>query len=171
MVDVDHVGSAHDDASLELLMLAARERLLPGQEALDLDGLEQVPARMADIADWTAGNLPAPTPVGRPRAVAAGGRVVATASLVLWDVLCAAYARLGFDALRDDAFRAMVLARIIEPASKAETVRVLGEVGAPCPSLRTLFRALDRLIAHDYRAGSRPPRWRTRRGPRARLRC
>jgi hypothetical protein len=35
----------------------------------------------------------------------------------------------------------MVLARIVEPTSKADSLRVLAELGAPCPSLRTLFRA------------------------------
>lgn len=43
---------------------------------------------------------------------------------MLWNVLGAAYARLGFDdAVADEAFRAMVLARVIEPTSKADTVR------------------------------------------------
>lgn len=154
VIEVDHVGSAHDDASLELLMMAARQRLLPGQDVLDLDGLQQTPARMSDVADWTTRDAsPAPEPgaAGRPRAVAAGGRLAGTSSLVLWDVLCSAYAHLGFERLGDDAFRAMALARIIEPASKAETVRVLDEIGAPCPSLRTLFRALARTNERDYR--------------------
>lgn len=48
---------------------------------------------------------------GRPAAVNAGGRMVATSSLVLWQVLTAAYSRMGLDALGDEAFRAMVLAR------------------------------------------------------------
>jgi hypothetical protein len=39
---------------------------------------------------------------------------------LLWAVLTSAYARLGFDVLGDDGFRAMVLARIVEPTSKAE---------------------------------------------------
>jgi hypothetical protein len=152
VVGVEHIGSAHDDASLELLLLAARERVRPGQGTFDLEGVEAVSARMTDTADWT-GKARAGVPVvaGRPRAVAAGGRVVATASLLLWDVLCAAYARIGLDIVGDDAFRAMVLARIIEPTSKADTVRVLGEIGAPSPSLRTLFRALGRARERDYR--------------------
>src|SRR5665647_710904 len=36
VVEIDHVGSAHTDAELELLVQAARERLRPGQEVFDL---------------------------------------------------------------------------------------------------------------------------------------
>jgi hypothetical protein len=46
---------------------------------------------------------------------------------------------------------AMVLARIVEPTSKAEVVRELEEIGAPGVSVRTLFRSLARSQARDYR--------------------
>lgn len=151
---VEHVGSAHTDAELALLLSAAREALSPGQDVLDLGDLLVVPVRMGDVADWTA-EPPAKPQVsptgGRPPVVAGGGRVVATPAVLLWDVLTSAYARLGFDGLHDEAFRAMVLARIVEPTSKAEVVRVLDEIGAPCPSLRTLFRSLARAQSEDYR--------------------
>jgi hypothetical protein len=62
---------------------------------------------------------------------------VGTAALTLWTVLGQAYARLGFDALTDEAFRASVLARVIEPTSKADIVRVLDEIGAPSPTVKT----------------------------------
>jgi hypothetical protein len=84
-------------------------------------------------------------------AVAAGGRVAGTSADLLWVVLTSAYAGLGFDVPGDDGFRAMVLARIVEPTSKAEVVRVLDETGAPAVSLRTLFRSLTRSQARDYR--------------------
>ena len=64
---VEHVGSAHTDAELALLLAAARERMAPRQDVLDLGDLPVVPARMDDVADWTAEQalpLPAPTPVG-----------------------------------------------------------------------------------------------------------
>jgi len=160
---VEHLGSARTDAELALLLSAARDRLSPGQGELDLGDLAAVPPRLNDVADWTskrhppAGQTvlreqPAAAPRrGRPAAVKAGGRVVATSSLVLWQVLTAAYARVGFEVLGDEAFRAMVLARIVEPTSKADTLRVLAELGAPCPSLRTLWRSLKRCNDNDYR--------------------
>jgi hypothetical protein len=76
---------------------------------------------------------------------------VGTAALTLWNVLGDTYHRLGFDPLADKAFRAMVLARVIEPTSKADTVRVLDEIGAPAPTVKTLFRALARCQQREYR--------------------
>lgn len=45
----------------------------------------------------------------------------------------------------------MVLARLIEPASKADTIRFLDRVSAPHPSLRTLLRRLGAWIEKYYR--------------------
>ena len=50
---IEHVGSAHTDAELALLLAAARERLFPGQDVLDLGDLPVAPARMDEVADWT----------------------------------------------------------------------------------------------------------------------
>ena len=46
----------------------------------------------------------------------------------------------------------MVLARIVEPTSKADSLRVLAGLGAPCPDRSTLFRALKRSQHKDYRS-------------------
>ena len=73
-------------------------------------------------------------------------------SALLWQVLTEAYTRLGFDAVDDEAFAQLVLARIIEPTSKADSIRVLGEIGAPVVSLRTMFRSLQRAAERDYRS-------------------
>jgi Transposase DDE domain len=160
IVELEHVGSAHTDADLALLLRAARERLHRGQDELDFGLLQEAEVRTDDVADWTrppAGELPlvaAAGPAersGRPPLVAGGGRVVGTASLLLWNVLAEAYGRLGFDAIGDEAFKDLVLGRIIEPTSKADTLRVLSEIGVSAPSLRTVFRALARCIDRDYR--------------------
>jgi hypothetical protein len=170
VLGIEHVGSAHTDEDLALLVADANARLLPGQDAFDLGAVAAIPARMDDVADWTlpvdrsswtlsstssaaeAGE-PRPSGPGLPAARVGGGigRVVSTPSLLLWQVLTSAYARLGFDVLGDEAFRVMVLARIVEPTSKADSLRVLAEIGAPTPSLRTLFRSLKRSHGADYR--------------------
>jgi hypothetical protein len=124
---VAHLGSAHDEVELAVLMQAARERLNEGQAELDL-GL--------DAAVQTS--------PGR-------ARVVTTASQVLWDVLVEAYRFLGFDVLKDEAFMKLVLARIIEPTSKADTIRVLEDVGIAAPHLNTLYASLRRSQERDYR--------------------
>jgi transposase len=116
---------------------------------------------MGQVADWTGEReVPArPAAGARPASVAAGGRVVGTSADLLWSVLTSAYAQLGFDVLGDDGFRAMVLARIVEPTSKAEVVRVMDEIGAPAVSLRTLFRSLARSQARDYRGQLATAAW------------
>jgi hypothetical protein len=133
VVGIEHIGSAHDDGQLAVLMEIARQRLLPGQDSLDL-----APSG-------------APAAVSASSGVGAGARVEAMCSRLLWDVLAGAYERLGFDAVGDETFKDLVLARIIEPTSKADTIRVLGEIGVPSPGLRTIFRSLDRCVARDYR--------------------
>jgi hypothetical protein len=162
VLGIEHIGSAHSDEDLALLLATARDRLMPGQDVLDVGDVPVVPARMKDVADWT---LPVDVPSAPPRSRRSGathgnrgravagahGRVVATSSQVLWQALTDSYARLGFDVLADEAFRAMVLARIVEPTSKADSLRVLTELGAPAPSLRTLFRSLKRCRDNDYR--------------------
>ena len=57
---------------------------------------------------------------------------------VLWDTLDGAYRRLGFDTATgsDAVFRDLVLARIIEPTSKLDSLWVLEEVGQAALSIR-----------------------------------
>lgn len=154
VVDVDHVGSAHTDADLALLIQVARERLSPGQGILDLGPLEHVGTGISDIADWT-GKTTNPTEEsqrpGRRRVHGGDSKVVGTSSLVLWEALSSVYTNLGFDVLGDEAFKSLVLARIIEPTSKADTRRVLGEVGTTVPALSTIYLSLKRCQERDYR--------------------
>ncbi len=58
---------------------------------------------------------------------------------------------MGFDAVRDEAFRQLVLARIIEPTSKADTVRVLEEIGVTSRTRETFMRCLSRVVERGYR--------------------
>ncbi|OLT06867.1 hypothetical protein BJF77_14880 [Kocuria sp. CNJ-770] len=51
LVEVDHVGSAHTDVELALLLDPARERLAPGQGVLELGPLPQRQISTADVAD------------------------------------------------------------------------------------------------------------------------
>lgn len=124
--DIEHIGSAHTDAEVEALKAAARQRLAAGQGELDLG-----------IA------LPS-----------AGGPLPITASRMghLWDSLAAAYEALGFDqAAQDEVFKQLVLARIVEPTSKLDAVRVLEEIGVPAPSYRTIKRRLNLYSAIGFR--------------------
>ncbi len=75
-------------------------------------------------------------------------------SLVLWDVLASAWDRLGLaEAVGGDrAFMLMMLVRVVEPTSKEQVGRVLGELGVEAVSARTLFRSLARCQERGYRA-------------------
>jgi len=71
----------------------------------------------------------------------------------LWDGLSSAYDQLGFAraAGGDEVFRQLVLARIIEPTSKADSLRVLAEVGVDAVSYPTLNRRLRSYAAEGFR--------------------
>jgi hypothetical protein len=122
--DIEHLGSAHDDAEVELLKAAARQRLAAGQGELDL-GLD----------------------VG-----ARGGPLPITGSRMgcLLDVLERAWRVLGLDGATsgDEVFFELVVARIIEPVSKLDSARVLEEAGVAAVPYRTVTRRL-RVFAKD----------------------
>ena len=136
---VEHVGSAHSDADLAVLMQAARDRIDAGQQALELAFPPSVSGAQ-------------PTESSAPPAGATGAVVTGTSCEVLWEVLIEAYRRLGFDAVDDQAFQALVLARIIEPTSKLAAVGVLEEIGVAAPHRNTFTAALRRCVACDYRS-------------------
>jgi hypothetical protein len=120
--EIEHIGSAHDEHELEALKAVARQRLARGQGALDL-GLDRAAAAVV-----SSGPLP----------------ITSSRMSHLWDALSRAYDLLGFAeaAEGDDAFRQLVLARIIEPTSKQDSLRVLAEVGIDPVSYRTMTRRL-----------------------------
>jgi len=140
---IEHVGSAHDEAELEALKAAARQRLAGGQAELDL-GLE---AALGTVGPAVS----SPSPSARPLEIASSRMGPLWDGL--WDGLCGAYDALGFDraAGKDEVFRQLVLARIIEPTSKLDSLRVLAEVGVDAPSYRTLNRRLRGYAANGFR--------------------
>jgi hypothetical protein len=89
---------------------------------------------------------------GVPRgAVVAPGRTAATSSRLLYDVIGAIYDWVGFDVVDDAVFRDLVIARIVEPTSKLDSLRVLADLGADTLSYRTIQRHLVRINAGGYR--------------------
>ena len=125
---IEHLGSAHSEVELAALMQVGRERLFPGQQTLDLGFDPEV----------------GPDP---GRAIVQG-----SASQLLTDVIRGAYQDLGFDVLDDEAFFQLVLARLVEPTSKSDSVRVVEELGLKAAHLSTFKRALIRCAQRDYRA-------------------
>jgi hypothetical protein len=126
--DIEHIGSAHDDAELALLKAVARQRLAAGQDELDLGLAGQQRA---------SGSAPR-------RADAAPLPITAARMGHLWYALAHGYRVLGFERVTggDEVFRQLVLARIIEPTSKLDTIRVLDEAGVASASYPTINRRL-----------------------------
>jgi len=124
--EIEHIGSAHDVVELELLKAVAQQRLHAGQDSLDFgDG-------QPDAAE-----LP----------------ILSTQSKRLWEALKTGYRVLGLDLAcdQDEVFEHLVLARIIEPTSKLDTIRVLAEVGVATVSYPTINRRLARYASQEWR--------------------
>ena len=112
--EIEHMGSAHDEAELEALKAAAQQRIAAGQLELDL-------------------RLGGPGPSGPLP-------IVSSRMSHLVDAVEHAYRVLGLEdaAGGDEVFRHLVLARIIEPVSKLDSLRVLEEAGVAPASYATV---------------------------------
>jgi hypothetical protein len=124
--DIEHIGSAHTAEEVEVLKAVARQRLHADQDSFDFGD-------------------------GRP-----GGATLpirSTCCQHLWDALCRAFRMVGFDAAAglDEVFKALVLARVVEPVSKLDTIRVLGEIGIAAPSYPTINRRLPGYATDQWR--------------------
>ncbi|NYF98533.1 hypothetical protein BJY20_001925 [Janibacter cremeus] len=148
---VRHVGSAHDDALLGVLVAQAEALLAdPGQGELEL-GLEPTPRKVDLLPEVAAESLFAQGDGREEVARVAAPRVTATSSRLLYDVLTELYVDLGFDVVGDATFRDLVIARVVEPTSILDTGRVLGDLGRAPASERTMRRTLSRPQARGYR--------------------
>ena len=148
---VAHVGSAHTEAELGLLMERARELLAdPAQGEFEL-GIEPSPVSTPLIVPAGGGMLFGDRPAAPARARAGAPRVIAASSRVLYDVLAGVFTSLGFDALGDEVFRDMVIARVVEPTSILDAGRVLTDLGRRPASEKTMRRTLARCGRDGYR--------------------
>ncbi|MBB1019693.1 IS1634 family transposase, partial [Dietzia sp. DQ11-71] len=125
---VEHIGSAHTEGELAALIAVARGKITAGQQPVDL-GLE---------------------PESQVRA--SGDAVVRRhSSQLLWQALTSTFDALGFDAVADETFKALVCARLVEATSKLDTIRVLEDIGIDAPHRNTINASLARCVERDYR--------------------
>lgn len=144
-----HVGSAHTDAELGILLEKARAMALGNQAEFGFE----VPARtesVADVADGRTSMLVAP-PAKTKGAPVGPGRTAGTSSRLLYEAIGRTYDGLGFDTVGDEVFRDLVIARIVEPTSKIDALRVLKDLGANTLSYSTVQRHLKMINIGDYR--------------------
>lgn len=127
---IEHLGSAHTKTDLALLVDLARAKIRDRE-------------RLAGQAEFDLGETPSPV----TQAV-----LLRSFSRLLYDTLASVYARLGFtDAVDDDVFKDLVIARVIEPSSKLDTIRILDELGLNAPSNSGIHRSLNRAADEQYR--------------------
>ena len=121
---ITHIGTAHNEMELKLLCALAYSKIHEGQISLDLaDQDSKLDAKLKK-----------------------------SFSGVLWSALESVYCTLGFETMQDTVFKQLVLARIIEPASKFDTIRILDGLGLDAPTNTALHRCLKRVISKDYRS-------------------
>lgn len=123
IVKVDHIGSAHTNEDLKVLMSLAKKRLQGRQQSLFPD----------------------------PETLSLELRLKQSFSHLLFQVLKQQYQNLGFSKLGDEAFTCLCIARIVEPTSKLDSLRVLSDLGINNLSKDRLYRCLARVIAGNYR--------------------
>jgi len=117
-----HIGSAHNAEELEMLLAVARKRMQANQLELFT---ETKPSLRVSIKRTYSG--------------------------LLWTVLQDEYRKLGFDRLGDEIFEALCIARIVEPTSKLDSLRVLADLGVDPINRNRLYRSLVKAASQDYR--------------------
>jgi transposase len=122
IIKIIHIGSAHNKEELEILLALARKQLQANQ-------LELFPEPKSSLH------------VGIKRSY----------SGLLWNILQKEYHKLGFDPLNDEIFEALVIARIVEPTSKLDSLRVLDDLGVGPINRNKLYRSLVKAANQDYR--------------------
>lgn len=122
IVDLQHIGSAHSSSELEALVILAQIQLHQNQLSLFPDS-------------------PAPFEV----------KLKQSTSQLLFQVLMDQYQALGFGELHDQDFAFLCLARLVEPTSKMDSVRVLAELGVTGLNEDKLYRCLRRINHRHYR--------------------
>ncbi|MDO5092534.1 MAG: IS1634 family transposase [Propionibacteriaceae bacterium] len=124
---VEHLGSVHTEAELAALMQVGRDKLAANQPVLDFD-------------DGSGGRLRG-----------TGAVVEGKSSRLLVEVIHSAWDRLGFDRIKDETFFQLVLARLVEPASKLDSLRVIEELGITPSHHNTYYKSLQRCAVKGYR--------------------
>jgi hypothetical protein len=125
--EIEHLGSAHTAAEVEVLKAVAAQRIAAGQDQLPLDVAATQEPMALEITSSRMGRL--------------------------LDAIAAVYRQLGFDQTcgKDAVFEQLVTARIIEPTSKQDAARVLAEAGVRALSYRTVKRRLPSYAKPEWR--------------------
>lgn len=122
IIRIEHIGSAHNADDLNILVAIAQQRLRGSQLSLFVES-------------------PSPLKISLKK----------TFSHLLLKILDEQYSLLGFNELKDEVFKNLCVARIVEPTSKLDSLRVLSDLGVNGLSKNRLYRCLRQVITKDYR--------------------
>jgi hypothetical protein len=122
VVKIKHIGSAHNEVDLRVLMEIAQKELSGNQPPLFPDAKTMLQVELKR-----------------------------SYSGLLWAVLKEQYERLGFGELDDEVFAALCIARIVEPTSKLDSLRVLADLGVDQIDRNRLYRCLAKVNELGYR--------------------
>lgn len=120
---IRHLGTAHNQIELDVLVNKAKELLIHSEQQTLFA-----------------------TPTETPSIVLEN-----TSSKLLYGLILRTYDMLGFSILQDAIFRDLVIARIIEPTSKLDSIRVFEELGIHNVSKSTIHRSLTTVNSRQYR--------------------
>lgn len=122
IVKIVHIGSAHTNEELKILIAIARKQIQGNQ--LELLSEPQPSLRVGLKKSFSG---------------------------LLWNTLQHQYEKIGFDRLKDEVFKALCLARIVEPTSKIDALRILSDLGVDSIDQNRLYRSLAKAATLDYR--------------------
>lgn len=121
LVKLEHLGSAHNFEELQLLISLAKKRLRGGQQTLFPDPQNNLQIKLKQ-----------------------------SSSTFLFQVLNRQYQQLGFSRLEDFDFTNLCIARIVEPTSKLDSLRVLADLGIKNIGRNQLYRCLQKVVDQNY---------------------
>jgi hypothetical protein len=122
VVKIIHIGSAHNEEELKILLGLARQQLYANQLALFPDE-----ERSLHVI------------------------IKRSFSDLLWNTMREEYNKVGFTRLNDEVFEALCITRIVEPTSKIDSLRVLADLGVASIDQNKLYRCLAKVTNLDYR--------------------
>lgn len=120
---IRHLGTAHNQIELDLLVNKAKELLIHPEQKTLFEAPTETPSIVLEN----------------------------TSSKLLYGLILKTYDTLGFSILHDKIFRDLVIARIIEPTSKLDSIRVFEEIGIQNISKDQIHRTLARVSTKNYR--------------------
>lgn len=123
IVSLQHIGSAHTAHALHTLLALAQDHVHRGQPSL----FEETQKTLKLTLRRSSSDL-------------------------LFRVIRRQYQILGFDTLEDPDFVHLCVARMVEPTSKLDSLRVLADLGITGLTKDRLYRCLRRIITGNYRS-------------------